>query len=80
MITNIDNNHKITEIWLTGADQQDTALQMSLKGQYARWKQKGYMVAVYHSGDGDLYRQTCDLLAYNKRRSAEQAVQHQARA
>ena len=80
MITNIDNKHKIAEIWLTRADQQDEALQMSLKDQYAQWKRKGYMVAVYHSGNGDLYQQTCDLLAYNKQRSAEQEVRHQARA
>ena len=75
MTTNIDTRAKIAEIWLTGADQQDDALQQALKAQYARWKREGYRVAVYRSGTADLYSQTRDLLASNKRRAAEQAVQ-----
>lgn len=36
---------------------------------------KKYMVAVFESGKGDLYENTRDLLLFNRRRSAEKAVQ-----
>lgn len=75
MVTNVDNSSKIAEVWLTRAEQQDAALQQSLKGQYAQWRRKGYLVAVYCSGDGDLYNQTLDLLTANKQRNAGLAVQ-----
>ena len=75
MVTNVDNNSKMVEVWLTRAEQQDAVLQQSLKGQYAQWRRKGYLVAVYCSGNGDLYNQTLDLLTDNKRRAAELAVQ-----
>ena len=75
MVTNVDNNSKMVEVWLTRAEQQDAALQQSLKGQYAQWRRKGYLVAVYCSGYGDLYHQTLDLLTANKQRNAGLAVQ-----
>ena len=82
MVTNVDARCKIVEVWLTRAEQQDAVLQQSLKGQYAQWRRKGYLVAVYCSGNSDLYNQTLDLLTDNKRRAAELAVQrdrqHQA--
>lgn len=35
------------------------------------------MVAVFYSGEEDLYQQTRDLLLYNRRRVAEKQVQEQ---
>ena len=35
------------------------------------------MVAVFESGKGDLYENTRDLLLFNRRRSAEKAVQQE---
>lgn len=42
-----------------------------LKDIYAKYKKKKYLVAVFESGEKDLYQGTLDLLAYNKRRCAE---------
>ena len=75
MVTNVDARCKIVEVWLTRAEQQDAVLQQSLKGQYAQWRRKGYLVAVYCSGNGNLYNQTLDLLTANKQRNAGLAVQ-----
>ena len=68
---------KFVEVWQTRADQDDAALQTQLKAMYADWKKKGYLVAVYRSGNEDLYAATRDLLAYNKRRTAELAVRRE---
>ena len=65
---------KIISVWLTKAESKDEALQNRLKPMYAKWKKEKYLVAVYHSGTEDLYRSTLDLLAYNKKRCAELAI------
>lgn len=70
----VDPQQKFVEVWQTRADQDDAALQTQLKAMYADWKKKGYLVAVYRSGEEDLYAATRDLLSYNKRRTAEMAV------
>lgn len=73
----IDPQQKFVEVWQTHADQDDAALQTQLKAMYADWKKKGYLVAVYRSGEEDLYAATRDLLSYNKRRTAEMAVRRE---
>jgi hypothetical protein len=76
---NVLDDKKIVEIWLTRAEQEDPALNASLKDIYAEYKQKKYTVAVFKSGDRDLYQSTLDLLSYNKKRVAEIAVQREKR-
>jgi hypothetical protein len=76
---NVLDDRKIVEIWLTRAERDDPALNASLKDIYAEYKQKKYTVAVFQSGDRDLYRSTLDLLAYNKKRVAELEVQREKR-
>ena len=66
---------KIISVWLTKAESQDEDLQCRLKTMYPKWKEDKYLVAVYHSGKEDLYESTLALLAYNKKRCAELAVQ-----
>lgn len=73
----VDPQQKFVEVWQTRADQDDAALQTQLKTMYTDWKKKGYLVAVYRSGEEDLYAATRDLLAYNKRRTAEMAVRRE---
>ena len=75
MEMNIHDDTQIVEIWLTNAEKTDPVLQDELKGIYAEYKAKKYMVAVFESGKGDLYENTRDLLLFNRRRSAEKAVQ-----
>ena len=42
---------------------------------YRDYKRRGYLVAVFQSGKQDLYRQTSDLLLYNRKRIQELVVQ-----
>ena len=74
---NVIDDKKLVEIWLTNAEKKDLALRESLKSVYAKYKKKNYLVAVFESGEKDLYQGTLDLLAYNKRRCAEIEVQRE---
>ncbi len=77
MEMNVRDDKKLVEIWLTNAEKKDLALRESLKSVYAKYKKKNYLVAVFESGEKDLYQGTLDLLAYNKRRCAEIEVQRE---
>ena len=71
------DDEKLVTIWLTRAEQEDATLRKRLKPLYAKYKAKKYMVAQFHSGTGDLYECTRDLLLFNLRRSAELEVQRE---
>ena len=73
----IREQSKIVELWLTREERDDPAFRESLKPIYQQYKDQKYLVAVFLSGEEDLYQQTRDLLLYNRRRSAEKAVQQQ---
>ncbi len=73
----VNENSKIVELWLTRAEKEDSAVQESLKPIYQKYKDQKYLVAVFLSGEEELYPQTRDLLLYNRRRSAEKEVQRQ---
>lgn len=77
MEMHINDEKKRVEIWLSNAEKKDTELRAGLKEIYARYKKKNYLVAVFESGEKDLYQGTLELLAYNKRRSAELEVQRE---
>ena len=74
MQVTVNEKSKIVEMWLTNAERDDVQFRETLKPMYATLKQKGYLVAVFLSGDGDLYEATRDLLLYNRRSLAAQAV------
>ena len=73
----IRDQNKIVELWLTREEKEDAAFQESLKPIYQQYKAQNYLVAVFLSGEADLYQQTRDLLLYNQRRQAEKEVQEQ---
>ncbi len=79
MEMNVRDDKKQVEIWLTNAEKNDLRIQTQLKDIYAEYKEKNYLVAVYQSGNRDLYESTLALLAYNKRRVAELDVQREKR-
>ena len=70
----VREDRRIVEIWLTGAEKQDAAAQEKLKSLYTIYRKEKYLVAVFLSGAGDLYAETRELLAYNRRRCAALAV------
>ena len=71
---------KIVELWLTREERDDPAFRESLKPIYQQYKDENYLVAVFLSGEEDLYQQTRDLLLYNRRRLAEKEVQAEKQA
>ena len=74
---NVKDEKRMVEIWLSNAEKRDPVLHESLKDIYDKFKKKKYLVAVFESGEKDLYQGTLDLLAYNKRRCAELEVQRE---
>lgn len=62
---------KMVCVWLTHADQEDSAIQDQLKSLYLKYKQRKYCVAVFRSGHEDLEGLTRDLLQYNRKRTEE---------
>ena len=80
MEVHVKDDMKLVTVWLTRAEQEDTALRERLKTLYAEYKAKKYMVAQFHSGTEDLYTCTRDLLLYNRKRIEELAVQREKQA
>ena len=76
----IREQSKIVELWLTREERDDPAFRESLKPIDQQYKDQNYLVAVFLSGEEDLYQQTRDLLLYNRRRLAEKEVQAEKQA
>ena len=76
----IREQSKIVEPWLTREERDDPAFRESLNPIYQQYKDQKYLVAVFLSGEEDLYQQTRDLLLYNRRRLAEKEVQAEKQA
>lgn len=74
---NVREKSKVVELWLTREEKNDPEFRESLKPIYQQYKAQKYLVAVFLSGEENLYEQTRDLLLYNRRRSAEKEVQRQ---
>ncbi len=73
----VQDNSKLVELWLNNAEKTDPVLREQLRGVYAKYKAKKYLVAVFESGSADLCQCTRDLLLYNCRRTAQQTVQQE---
>ena len=67
----VKDKEKQVNIWLTRAESHDQALLESLKPIYKKYKEKKYLVAVFHSGKGNMKESIRDLLIYNKTRLRE---------
>lgn len=67
MEINIQDDAKRVEVWLTKAESNDSVLRERLKPLYKSYKQKKYLVAVFHSGTDDLFDNTRYLLQNNLR-------------
>ena len=71
MEIHVRDDRGLVEIWLSNAEKKDPSLREGLKGIYDKYKKRKYLVAVFESGEGDLYQSTLELLSYNKKRCAE---------
>lgn len=72
---NTHQESKLVDIWLSHEDQSSQDMQKRLQNIYRRCAEEKYTVAVFCSGQQDLTEETSALLLYNRRRSAERAVQ-----
>ncbi len=73
----VQEQGKLVTVWLTRKEQEDSALRERLKSLYAGYAEKKYTVAEFLSGGEELYRNTRDLLLYNRRKLAEAEVQRE---
>lgn len=76
MQLNVNDDTKIAEIWLSSHEKNDPEIQARLEEVCKKYK-RTHLVAVYISGQHDLYHSTRDLLTYNMRRCAQLEVQRQ---
>ena len=58
---------KDIEIWLTNSEKEDKELQARLKSLYHKYKQMGYFVTVFLSGEAELYESAFELLSHNRK-------------
>lgn len=77
MEINTHQESKLVDIWLSHKDQSSQDIQKRLQSIYRRCAEEKYTVAVFCSGQQDLAEETSALLQYNRRRSAERAVQRE---
>lgn len=75
MELDVRNESKTVTIWLTKAEKQDKQLQKELKLVYQSFKESGYLVAAFFSGDQDLTDATSGLVCYNRKRIAQLEVE-----
>ena len=62
----VDDKGKTAEVWLTGAEQNYSALMESLDPLYSDWQQKKYKTIGFSSGHRDLAELTEGLLLHNR--------------
>jgi len=62
----VRDSEKIVEIWLTAAEKKDQQVQQLLQPVYANYKAQKYKVAVFCSGQKDLFDSTAGLLLHNR--------------
>ncbi len=77
MEINPHKESKLVDIWLSHEDQFSQDIQKRLQNIYRRCSEEKYTVAVFYSGQQNLAEETGALLRYNRRRSAEWAVQRE---
>lgn len=79
MEIHVRHGSKLVEIWLANSEKRDTELRARLRPLYREYKGKGYLVAVFESGEQDLTELTSGLLCGHRRRSArrEAALERQ---
>ena len=77
MEINVRSESKIVEIWLTREEGQNARLREELKPLYQKYREQGYLTAVYESGDQDLWEAASDLLRYNRRHVAQLEVEQE---
>ena len=77
MKMNVRDDSKIVDIWLTKKEKENQDLREQLQPLYKEYKAKKYLVAVFESGEEDLWDNTSQLLCTNRRRMAERETEQE---
>ena len=67
---------KLVEVWLTRAEASCKTIRYGLNPLFAKYKAQGYRVAVFESGQRDLFASTRDLLLTNRVQKTPAPKQH----
>lgn len=62
---NVSENKRIVEIWLTNQEQEDDSISEFVQNTADKYSDKKYKVAVFMSGDNDLFDCTEGLIEHN---------------
>lgn len=65
MIIRVDPKHKLAEVWMSRADQQNPAQKKRAEDFYRQCREQKLFVATYESGSADVAENTAALLRYN---------------
>ncbi len=66
MIVYKNEQKRILTIWLTNADQQNTACMASLPPLIAEWSAQKYLPVIFRSGKENLDENTSAMLKHNR--------------
>ena len=77
MEVKVHMDKKQVEVWLTRQEKDRPEIRQRLQELYRMGKEKRCLVAVFLSGEADLYGQTRDLRCENQKRLAAKQVQMQ---
>ena len=72
---NVNDEIKMADIWLTNAEKNNPAVKAQPDQVYVQFKKKKHMVDTFLFENQPLQPSISDLLKYNRRKSAEVAVQ-----
>lgn len=66
MELNVCEKERIVYYWMSKSEKNNNELKESLKPDFKKWKESGYRVCVFLSGNGDITANTKELLVHNK--------------
>ena len=66
MVVYKNEQKRILTIWLTNADQQNTACMASLSPLIAEWSAQKYLPVIFRSGKENLEENTSGMLKHNR--------------
>ena len=76
----LKEKEKRVYIWLTHTESEDGEFVDSLRPLFRAYKEKKYLVTVFHSGTEDLRELTREWLLYNKTRLREIEIKNEQSA
>lgn len=80
MEIDIRENQRIVEIWLSKTERDDPGLSDTLRQICAEYGPRKYTVAVFKSGEEDLFELSSELLLTNRRKLAERETESERMA